>query len=306
MPPKTDFRPLRHPRYWPSWIGLALLRLVTFAPLPVLWLVGYVLGGGLYYLHGTRRHITVRNIESCFPALNRRAHRRMARQHFRALGQTILAMGIAYWGSTRRLECLVRCVGRGHYDEALAQGRPVILLAPHFTGIDIGGIYLSRERPIISMYRRVKNQLFDEVLRRRRTRYGGQVVERREGLKPIVKAMRQGMVFYYLPDQDPGRHNTVFVPFFGVPTATLTALGRLARITNALVVPCFTRQRSYGRGYEVTFKPALDNFPTADEVADTARMNREIEQGVREMPAQYFWVHKRFKTRPLGEPDFYR
>ena len=287
-------------------MGLALLRLMSFVPLPGLWLAGYVLGSALYYLHGARRHITVRNIESCFPNLNRRAHRRLARQHFRALGQASLSIGIAYWASQRRLERLVHCVDRGHYDQALAQGRPVILLVAHFIGVEIGGIYLSRERPMVDMYRRAKNQLFDEVLRRGRTRFGGQVVERLEGLKPIIKAMRQGVVFYYLPDQDPGRHNTVFVPFFGVPAATLTALGRLARITNALVVPCFMRQLSYGRGYEVIFKPALDNFPTADETADAARMNWEIEQGVREMPEQYFWVHKRFKTRPLGEPDFYR
>ena len=287
-------------------MGLALLRLMSFFPLPFLWFVGYVFGGGLYYLHGARRHITVRNIERCFPDLDHRAHRRMARQHFRALGQLSLSIGVAYWGGKRRFERLVHCVDREHYDQALAQGRPVILLAAHFIGVEIGGIYLSRERPMADMYRRAKNQLFDEVLRRGRTRFGGQVVERLEGLKPIIKAMRQGVVFYYLPDQDPGRHNTVFVPFFGVPAATLTALGRLARITNALVVPCFTRQLSYGRGYEVIFKPALDNFPTADETADAARMNREIEQGVREMPAQYFWVHKRFKTRPLGEPDFYQ
>ncbi len=305
MPSKTDLRFLLHPRYWPSWMGLALLRLISFVPLPVLWLMGCVLGGVLYYLHGARRHVTMRNIEGCFPSLDRRARRRMARQHFRALGQASLAIGIAYWGSKRRLERLVRCVGREHYDQALAQGRPVILLVAHFIGIEIGGVYLSRERPMIDMYRRAKNQLFDEVLRRGRTRFGGRVVERLEGLKPVIKAMRQGAVFYYLPDQDPGRHNTVFVPFFGVPAATLTALGRLARITNALVVPCFTRQLSYGRGYEVVFKPALDNFPTADEIADATRMNWEIEQGVREMPEQYFWVHKRFKTRPQNAPAFY-
>ena len=297
---------LLHPRYWLGWMGLALLRLISFAPLPVLWLVGGLLGSALYYLHSARRHIVVRNIESCFPSLDRRAHRRMARRHFRALAQASLAIGIAYWGSKRRLERLVRCVGRRHYDEALAQGRRVILLVPHFIGIDVGGIYLSRERPMINMYRRTKNQLFDAVLRRGRTRFGGHVVERLEGLKPIIKAVRQGLVFYYLPDQDPGRHNTLFIPFFGMPAATLTALARLARITNALVVPCFTRQLPYGRGYEVILKPALDNFPTTDEVADATRMNQEIEQGVGDMPEQYFWVHKRFKTRPLGEADFYR
>ena len=306
MPPKTDLWSLLHPRYWLSWVGLGLLRLLSFIPLPILWLLGGALGGGLYYLHAARRHIAVRNIESCFPDLDRHAHRRMARQHFRALGQASLTIGVAYWASKRRLERLVHSRGREHYDRALAQGRPVILLVAHFIGIEMGGIYLSRERPMIDMYRRTKNRLFDELLRNRRTRFGGQVVERLEGLKPIIKAMRQGVVFYYLPDQDPGRHNTMFIPFFGVPAATLTALGRLARITDAVVVPCFTRQLSYGRGYEVIFKPALDNFPTADEVADATRMNLEIEQAVREMPVQYFWVHKRFKTRPLGEADFYR
>ncbi len=305
MRPKTDAQSLLHPRYWLSWVGLLSLRLISFVPLPVLWLVGSILGGGLYYLHGARRHIAMRNIECCFPNLDRRAHRRMAKQHFRTLGQTSLAMGIAYWGGKRRLERLVRCAGRGHYDQALAQGRPVILLAAHFIGVEIGGIYLSRERPMVDMYRRANNQLFDEVLRRGRTRFGGQVVERREGLMPIIKAMRQGAVFYYLPDQDPGRHNTAFIPFFGVPAATLTTLGRLARITNAIVVPCFPRQLPYGRGYEVIFKPALDNFPTDDEIADATRMNAAIEEGVRAMPEQYFWVHRRFKTRPENEPAFY-
>ena len=132
------------------------------------------------------------------------------------------------------------------------------------------------------------------------------MVERSEGLKPIIKLLREGVVFIYLLDQDPGRHNTAFVPFFGVQAATLTALGRLTRITNAIVVPSFTRQLPRGQGYEVIFKPALDNFPTGDEVADAARMNQEIEKGVLDMPEQYFWVHKRFKTRPEGEGDFYR
>ena len=283
-----------------------VMRLLSLLPLPLLWILGSALGGLLYWLHGPRRHIVLRNIEGCFPHLDRPAQRRMARQHFYGVGQAALSAGIAWWGSRRRLEHLVRCRDRHYYDWALAQGRPVILLSAHFVGMEIGGMYLSRERPMVDMYRRAKNKLFDEVFKRGRVRFGGRVVERGEGLKPIIKAMRQGVVFIYLLDQDPGRHNTVFVPFLGVQAATLTALGRLTRITNAIVVPCFTRQLSYGRGYEVIFKPALDNFPTTNEVADATRMNWEIEQGVREMPEQYFWVHKRFKTRPLGEPDFYR
>jgi KDO2-lipid IV(A) lauroyltransferase len=306
MKQKNSFLPLLHPRYWLSWIGLAVMRLFSLLPLTVLWALGSVLGGLLYLLHGSRRSIVLRNIQGCFPHLDRAAQRRMARQHFYSLGQAALSAGIAWWASKRRLESLVRCRDRQHYDQALAQGRPVILLSAHFIGMEVGGLYLARERLMVDMYRHAKNELFDAVFRRGRLRFGGTLVERSEGLKPIIKLLRQGVVFYYLLDQDPGRHNTVFVPFFGVPAATLTALGRLARITNAIVVPCFSHQLPRGRGYEVIFRPALDNFPTGDDVADTLRMNQEIEQGVLEMPEQYFWVHKRFKTRPEGEADFYQ
>jgi KDO2-lipid IV(A) lauroyltransferase len=297
---------LGHPRYWMSWFGLAMLRVISLMPLPLLWLLGGALGGALYYLHAPRRHIVLRNVGSCFPGIGQAAQRRMARRHFRGLGQAALSSGIAYWASRRRLERLFHCTGYEHYTRALAQQRPVILLTAHFFGVEMGGIFLSRAHPMADMYRRMKNRLYDEVFRRGRTRFGGMVVERQEGLKPVIRAMRQGVTFYYLPDQDPGRHNTAFIPFFGVPAATLTALGRLARVTNAIVVPCFTRQLPYGAGYEVMFKPALENFPTDDEIADATRMNRVIEDAVREMPEQYFWVHKRFKTRPEGEPDFYR
>ena len=306
MKQKNSFPPLVHPRYWLSWVGLALMRLVSLLPLPVLWIVGSALGGLMYFLHGPRRHIVLRNIEGCFPHLDRRAQRRMARRHFYGLGQAALGSGIAWWGSKKRLERLVHCRDRHYYDQALAQGRPVILLAAHFVAMEIGGMYLSRERPMVDMYRRVKNKLFDQVFKQGRVRFGGRVVERLEGLKPIIRLLKEGVVFIYLLDQDPGRHNTAFIPFLGVPAATLTALGRLARITNAIVVPSFTRQLAYGQGYEVIFKPALDHFPAGDDAADALRMNQEIEKGVLDMPEQYFWVHKRFKTRPLGEADFYR
>ncbi len=306
MKQKNSVWPLLHPRYWLSWVGLAVMRLLSLLPLPLLWLLGSALGGLLYLLHRSRRHIVLRNIEGCFPQLEGRAQRRMARQHFYSVGQAALCTGIAWWGSKSRLERLVRCRDRHHYDQALAQGRPVILLSAHFVGMEVGGMYLSRERPMVDMYRRANNKLFDAVFKHGRVRFGGTVVERSEGLKPIIRLLRDGVVFIYLLDQDPGRRNTVFVPFFGVPAATLTALGRLTRITDAIVVPCFMRQLPRGQGYEVIFKPALDNFPTGDDTADALRMNQEIEKGVLDMPEQYFWVHKRFKTRPEGEANFYR
>ncbi len=281
------------------------LRGASFLPLPVLWLLGGALGQTLYYLHGKRRRIVSVNIEKCFPHWPEKTRRRLASRHFRALGQGLFDTTLAWWASEKRLKRLVSFIGREHYDQALARGDNIILLVSHFVAVELGGIYLSRERPMIDMYKRAKNRLFDAVFYRARTRFGGRLVEQGEGLKPVITAIRQGVVFYYLPDQDPGRRNTVFVPFFGVPAATLTALGRLAGLTESVVIPCFTRQRPHGEGYEIIFKPPLAGFPSEDLIQDAARMNQEIEKGVLEMPEQYFWVHKRFKTRPPGERGFY-
>jgi len=309
-PPPTDISAARwtdflHPRYWMTWCGFGAMRVLSALPLSVIWLLGSALGECFYYLHGPRRRIVNRNLESCLPELGRRERVRLAKQNFRATAQAMLDTGIAWWASRSRLRRLVHCIGREHYDQALATGRPVILLAPHFIALDMGGLYLTTEgRSMISMYKRPKNRLLHVFIAQRRERFGAaKLVESRAGMKQVVRALKRGEVFYYLPDQNPGRKNTVFVPFFGIPAATLTALGRLARITDALVVPCISRQR--GGGYEVIFKPALEDFPTGDDITDAVRMNEAIEQAVRENPDQYFWMHKRFRTRPIGEPGFY-
>jgi KDO2-lipid IV(A) lauroyltransferase len=296
---------LAHPRYWATWVGVGLLRAVVLLPLPVLAGVGGLLGLLLYYLHPPRRRIVMINLARSFPHLSAHAQRRLARQHFRALGQGLFDSAIGWWASVRRLRRLVRCQGREHYDRALAQGRPIILLAPHFVALEVGGLFLSAERPMATMYKKPKNAAFHSLLRHTRVRFGGQIIERDEGLRPAIRALKAGRVFYYLPDQDLGRELSVFAPFFGVPTATVPALGRLAQFTDAVVIPCFTCQRPWGRGYDIIFGPPLADFPTGDLLTDAARTNAAIERGVTLMPAQYFWVHKRFKTRPEGEADFY-
>jgi len=307
MPAPTEIKPLLHPRYWPSWIGYIFLRAAALLPLPLLWVVGGVIGDILYISHSERRKITLVNIRLCFPELSDRAQRSMARRHFREFVRAAMAVPIAWWGSVRRLERLVHCRDCHYFDDAIAEGRCVILLIAHFVGLEIGGMYLASagDPQLIGMYKRPKNRLFDYMIWKGRFRFGGMLVDRVEGLKPVIRGLKQGMVFCYLPDQDPGLRGSVFVPFFGVPTATLTALGRLAAITDAVVVPSFTRQLPYGRGYEVVFRPPLDNFPSGDELEDARRMNEEIEKDVGEMPEQYFWVHRRFKTRPPGEPGVY-
>ena len=294
-----------HPRYWPAWCLVGLQRGLTLLPLPVLWALGCALGAVMHRVGGCRRRVAARNIERCLPELDPTARRRLLVDHFHALGFALLAMPITWWASPRRLDRLIRFRGREHYDEALAEGRGVVLLAPHFVALEVP-LALARERPMIFMYQRLKNPLLDAVMERGRRRFHGEIVERSANLKGTLRRLRQGVPLGYLPDQNPGPQRGIFVPFFGIPTATHPALSRIAAMTGAVVIPCIAKQLPFGRGFEVEFKPPLEDFPSGDVEADTARMNRVIEQCVRELPEQYFWVHKRFKVRPPGEPDFYR
>ncbi len=304
-----SWRDFLQPRYWPSWLAMVFMRGVALLPLPVIWLVGGALGELAFLLMAHRRHITLTNLRACFPELTAPAQRRLARAHFRAFAQAGLATPISWWGSEARMKRLVRTPGKEHFERALAEKKPVILLVAHFVAIEVAGMVLAPDHFMIDMYKRPKNLFFDWLIRTRRTRFvprhGGVLVERREGIKPVIRALRRGGTFFYLSDQDQGRDGAVFVPFFGVPAATLTALSRLTQLTGAVVIPCFAKQLPRGQGYELIFQPPLENFPSGDDTVDTARMNKVIEAAVRTMPEQYFWSHRRFKTRPEGEPPFY-
>jgi KDO2-lipid IV(A) lauroyltransferase len=281
--------------------ALLLLWLVHFLPQPVLARLGYSLGLMLYFLDAGHRRVGRVNLKLCFPERPGRERERLLRAHFQALGRTLLDQGIAWWSSKARLHRAVRVEGLANWRSLEC---PVILLAPHFVGLDIGGIRLASEFPLNSMYRRAKNATADEALRRGRTRFGmTRLFSRQEGVRPVIKSLIAGTPFYYLPDQDFGERESVFVPFFGVPTATVPALSRIARLARAKIVPCVTRQLP--SGYLVQLYPAWSEFPSADREADTRRMNAFIEERVKEMPEQYFWLHKRFKTRPPGEESFY-
>jgi Kdo2-lipid IVA lauroyltransferase/acyltransferase len=294
-----------HPRYWPTWFGAGVLRLLSWLPLPLLTAIGAGVGLLLYALHGPRRRVVRLNLERCFPHLPRARVRRLVRRHFRAFGQTTLDVAIAWWASPRRVRRLVRFRNRRYYDEAQRAGRNVILLAPHFLGLEIAGIRLSLETPLVSVFRHPDNRLLRALMLRARTRFGLRLIEHNQPLTSLVRAVKSGTALYYLPDQDAGRRHSVFAPFFGIPAATFTALARLARMTDAVVIPCATYRRSWGRGYEIVFHPPLADFPSGDAMADATRMNGEIERAVRAHPEQYFWLHKRFKTRPAGAPAFY-
>ena len=295
-----------HPRYWTAWLGLGLLRALSLLPLPLLWLLGWPLGWVMSRLPGRAQRIVRTNLALCFPELDEQARDRLCRKHFCALMQVVLSQGIPLWASKRRLGRLIRFRQREHYDAAIAAGRRVILLAPHFLVLEIAGMYLSHERPMVSMYKSPKNALLDRVLRHSRSRFGGVMIERSAELRPLIRMLRAGRPFYYLPDQEPGGAEYVFAPFFGIQAATITAPSRMARLADAVVIPCFTRLLPYGTGYEVSFAPALEHYPSGDNVVDAAQMNRAIEAGVRRMPEQYMWTYKRFKTRPDNQPSLYR
>ena len=285
-------------------LGLALIWLLRFLPLAVLSRLGSALGMLLYALARERRDVVLINLRFCFPQLSVTERSLLARRHFRAFGRSILEHGILWWGSKQRVQRLVKFEGLEHW--RAVGGRPVILLAPHFVGLDMGGVRLVSEFPLVSVYSKQKDSAFDAVLYRGRTRFvPPELYSRQQGIRPVVRAMRKGLPFYYLPDMDFGERDSLFVPFFGVPAATITGLPRMAQLAGAVVVPCVTRQLPGSGGYVVRLYPAWTDFPSGNLEADVRRMNAFIEERVREMPEQYYWLHKRFKTRPAGEPNPY-
>jgi KDO2-lipid IV(A) lauroyltransferase len=283
---------------------IALAWGLHFLPLRILAGIGSAVGGALYHLGRERRLVCLTNLARCFPAMPEKERRRLAKAHFRAFGRSVLERSILWWGSRERVMRLVRVTGLERI-RAL-EGKPLLLLAPHFVGLDAGCTRLTCEIDMAGIYANQKDPVFNALLLSGRTRFGRQhAISRQEGIRPALKAINAGIPFYYLPDQDYGARDAVFVPFFGVPAATITGLSRITRLTGARVVPCVTRMLPGGEGYEITCHPAWEGFPSSDDIADARRLNAFIEGCVREMPEQYFWTHKRFKTRPPGEARWY-
>ncbi len=285
-----------------SRLGLFVLWLVHF--LPLAWIGGLGSGlGALLYKFG-RGRVTRVNLALCFPDMPEAERHALGLRHFRMLGRNALELSILVWGSDERVLGMIRTEG-GEHLRAL-RGKPVIVFAPHFIGLNFGGIRVAYENPgTASIYSRQKNPVLDRLFLRARTRFGDPLlVSRQEGLRAVVRVIRAGHPFYFLPDMDFGRRDSIFVPFFGVPAATITALPRIARLSGAVVLPVITYQ--VGDGYVARFFPPWEDYPTDDLEADVRRMNAFIEERVLEMPEQYFWAHKRFKTRPPGEPSPYR
>jgi KDO2-lipid IV(A) lauroyltransferase len=285
-----------------TWLGVFVLWLVHFLPMKWIGAIGATLGSILYRFG--RGRVTRVNLALCFPEMTNEERHDLGLRHFRMLGRNAVELSIMVWGTERQLLDLIHVEGLEHLKAA--EGRPVIALAPHFIGLNMGGIRVAYEYPgTASVYSRQKNPVLDRIFLKARTRFGDpHLVSRQEGLRSVIRVVKSGKPFYFLPDMDFGPRDAIFSPFFGVPTATITTLPRLASITGAAVIPVVTRQ--VGDGYVVRFYPEWKDYPTGDVEADVRRMNAFIEDRVKEMPEQYFWAHKRFKTRPPGEPSPYR
>ena len=281
---------------------LALMAGAHRLPPGLLRAIGGLLGSVLYFLARERRQVAQTNIGACLPALNSAHRRALVRQTFRLFGQGLVDRATLWHASAECIRRFVRLEGAGHLS-ALA-GRPVILLAPHFVGLDAAWSRLTLERRLVTIYANQKNPAFNAALLAGRRRFNDPLLlSRQDGVREALRALKEGLPLYYLPDMDLGARDALFVPFFGVPAATVTAVARLARLSGAAIVPCIATLSD--RGYRVRLYPPWQHYPGVSVESDTRRMNAFIEEMVRTEPAQYHWLHKRFKTRPRGAPAFY-
>jgi Kdo2-lipid IVA lauroyltransferase/acyltransferase len=301
--PTTTQPPVIVPTGLAGYLGLGFMRLL--ARLPLSWVrgLGWLMGRALHVVAARRRRIARTNWMLCFPDSTPAECHRAVRRHFVCFVQSWLDRSWLWEADEATVRSRLRLVGN---TQALDGTEPTILFSSHFVGLDAGATALAMHSPrhFIGIYAEQVNKTADQWILAGRLRFGSiLLIKKHDGLRPVVHALRSSGVLYLLPDMDTGLHESVFVPFFGVPTATLPTLPRLARLGRAKVVPVTTRMTR--EGYELELFEPWTDYPTEDPVADTARMNRYLEDLIRTMPEQYFWVHKRFKTRPLGQPYLY-
>jgi len=299
------FRPaLLSPLRWPAWIGLGLIWLTARLPYALLLGIGRLIGGVFARLPSERRTVAARNLKICYPELGESERARMLDANLRDGGIMLMEFALAWMASHRAIERLpVAIDGLEHLEAARAQGRGVLLVGAHFSHLELCARLVSQRIRIAGMYREHADPAFEWAIKRARLSYASAMFTKEE-IRPTVRWLKNGGTIWYAPDQDMRGKDAVFAPFFGVPAATITATHHLARLSGAAVIPFFHR-RLDGGGYAIRLEAPLDGFPSADVIADTARVNAAIERMVREAPTQYLWMHKRFKTRPPGEASVY-
>ncbi len=305
----SDRKPLYtywQPRYWPTWLGIALLRLIVLLPQRIRMSIGRGLGRLVHRLLGSRVRVVRRNLELCFPELDDPARAQLELQHFESLGMGVIELGVTWWCSDAELAGLVELRGMEHVHAALEGGNGILMWSGHFATAEITGTLLKPEvPPIAAMYRPSKNALNDQIMRRCRGRSVSELIMK-NSVRQLLKALKQNRPVWYAADQAYSRKGTVIAPFFGEPATTNTAVSQIAKVSRAAVVPFIPLRHNNGERYTLEFLPALENFPSGDDEADAVRLNKLLETQIRRAPEQYYWVHRRFKGRPDGYPDPYQ
>ncbi len=294
----------RSPRTWPSWLGIGLLWLIARLPLRWTRALGRVFGLALMPLAGRRRRIAERNLALCLPEHDAATRARALRENFASTGMAAAEFIHAWWGPLEPWIAQAPVEGVEHIRAAFARGQGVILLSGHFHTLELCGRILCQHVPVAGMYRPHGDPALEWAVMRGRLRYASAMFTRDE-VRPAVKHLKAGGLLWYAPDQDMRGKDAVFAPFFGIPASSITATHALARMSGAAVIGFFHRRRADGRGYELRIEPALTDFPSADPIVDTTRVNALIERMVREAPSEYLWIHRRFHRRPPGEAKLY-
>jgi KDO2-lipid IV(A) lauroyltransferase len=290
------------PKYWPAWVGLGLLRFLARLRYPTLLRIGAALGGALGHLPSPQRRVVRRNLALCLPELDAQTRETIVAQHFREAGISLGETALAWFAPPSRLLALVRFDGLAELDRWQSAGRGVILLAAHFTTLELGARFVTAARRVHAVYKPSSNLLVDAAFRRYRMSAG---MVASDDIRTMVRVLRAGGAVWYAPDQAFRAKGALMVPFFDVPAASNPATSRLARMTDAVVLPYFVERLPGDDGYVVRIGAALEDFPSDDAVADTLRHHRLIEAEARRIPVQYLWLHKRFKGLSADYPDPY-
>ena len=292
------------PVTWPTWVALGILRVVCCLPVPIALALGRRLGWFARLIGGKRRAIVRRNIELCFPDLNAGAKDHLEREHFAALGMSVIEMGLGRWAKDDRLIAITSMEGVGHILQAVNDGHGVILLSAHFTTLEISGRVMKLNTPPFdAVYRKSRSAFGTEMLRTGRERSAANTIEKRD-IKSMVRRLREGRIVWYAPDQSYNGKGAEVIEFFGVPSMHTTATSTLARLGKAVTIPYFPQRLPNGQ-YHLKVLPPLENFPSNDAVADTKQYVRVLEEHIRQCPEQYLWVHRKFKNLPESYPDYY-
>lgn len=298
-----------HPRHWLTWLGLGFFMMLSFLPVPILDWLGGQLGNIAARSNKKRFNIVSTNLSLCFPEKSSGEIEEMVKQNFQAQFRSLMHYCILWWRPAVSVRKRIHKSGFEKIEQYEQQGKRVIILLLHNVGLEFAIAGISMDYTSVGPYKPIRNPVLNWVIAKGRLRFGsangGEIFTRDDGLRPLIRKTRAGKILVYLADEDLGAERSVFVPFFGIPKATVPVLGRLAKSCNAVVLPCVCCYQTKSRRYEVTLLPELKNVPSGDDERDSLSMNKAIEQAIIKCPVEYLWSLRYFQTRPPGESSVY-